>query len=187
MAVLYHLVDGEGRLLVVLADAVQQLVAGGDPGRAREGGEPGAVGAEDLRVGLRQFGERREQLAVDFVELVDHRRRGPCLWRAAAYRSVRSTECGHWSMRRGAYSGNLEGGGAGRQGRRQPAVRAQCTEPRGFETAAVERAGAGDEAVLVALGGVLAGEGLEEGHAAAEFGQPRQAAVDFARLQVVQH
>src|SRR3546814_16748381 len=34
---------------------------------------------------------------------------------------------------------------------------------------------------------VLAAEGLEEGDTAAQFGQSRQAAVEFARGQVVQH
>ena len=34
---------------------------------------------------------------------------------------------------------------------------------------------------------VLAGEGFEEGHAAAQFRQCRQAAVEFARRQVMQH
>src|SRR3546814_3713408 len=43
------------------------------------------------------------------------------------------------------------------------------------------------EIVLVALGLVLAAEGLEEGDTAAQFGQSRQAAVEFARGQVVQH
>src|SRR3546814_5603237 len=39
-------VDAEGRLLVVLADAVQQLVAGGDARRARYGRQP-AVRSEE--------------------------------------------------------------------------------------------------------------------------------------------
>src|SRR5690606_17088394 len=82
---------------------------------------------------------------------------------------------------------DFEGGGGVAAGGGQPAVAAQLGEAQGLEALAVEGGGAGMELVVVAFGAVLAGEGLEEGDAAAEFGEPGQAPVEFARRQVVQH
>ena len=59
-------------------------------------------------------------------------------------------------------------------------MRADLAETERFEAIAIEPRVATEETVLVAAGRVLAGEGFEEGDAAAEFGQARQAAVEFA-------
>src|SRR3546814_8841089 len=52
-------VDAEGRLLVVLADAVQQLVDGGDARRARYGRQPAVAGGEHACVRIGPVGEGR--------------------------------------------------------------------------------------------------------------------------------
>src|SRR5690348_2243111 len=71
-------------------------------------------------------------------------------------------------------------GGAG-EGGREPAVGAERGEAQRLEAPPVEARRPGDETVLVALGLVLAGEGLEEGDAAAQGRQARQPAVERAR------
>src|SRR3546814_4873418 len=63
-------VDAEGRLLVVLADAVQQLVAGGDARRARYGRQPAVAGGEHACVRIGPVGEGRHPGAAEFMQLV---------------------------------------------------------------------------------------------------------------------
>ena len=65
-------------------------------------------------------------------------------------------------------------------------MRAQLPESKRGEAPAIETGRALLELVLVAHRAVLAGEGFQERDPAAEFRQPGQPAVQFARVEIVQ-
>ena len=69
----------------------------------------------------------------------------------------------------------------------QPAMRTHRAQALGHEAALVPGCRTRLEADMVAFKLVLGSEAFQEGHAATQFGQARQAALQFARRQVVQH
>ncbi len=71
-AVAPHRLDVEGRLLVILAQAVEQFVAGSHPVGARHHGQRAERIGEGARRCLGQRGERQQHGALEFVELVKH-------------------------------------------------------------------------------------------------------------------
>ena len=70
-------VDAELRLFVILADAIQQFVAGGGALRVRQAGQPTAGRGKHPCVGFRPIRHRRHPGAAQFVHLIEQHRRTP--------------------------------------------------------------------------------------------------------------
>jgi len=89
VAVHVDLVDLPRGLFVVLADAVDQFVAGGDALGARHVGQPTGRGGKDACVRFGHIGQRRHPCASEFMQLVQgHSGRESHFWCAVLRRSI---------------------------------------------------------------------------------------------------